>query len=91
MVEGRLHSERLTEFREVFLLFDKDGDGSISTKGLEAGMESLGRNPTTAEFQETINEVDTDGNGDIEFLKFLDMMSDRTNKPTTQNEVRETF
>lgn len=51
----------LTEFKEAFSLFDKDGDGTITTKELGTVMRSLGQNPTEAELQDMINEVDADG------------------------------
>lgn len=53
----------LTEFKEAFSLFDKDGDGTITTKELGTVMRSLGQNPTEAELQDMINEVDADGEG----------------------------
>ena len=51
----------LSEFKEAFSLFDKDGDGTITTKELGTVMRSLGQNPTEAELQDMINEVDADG------------------------------
>ena len=50
------------EFQEAFSLFDKDGDGIITTKELGTVMRSLGQNPTEAELQELIDESDADGN-----------------------------
>jgi calmodulin len=51
----------LSEFEEAFSLFDKDGDGTITTKELGTVMRSLGQNPTEAELSDMINEVDADG------------------------------
>ena len=59
--------EQIAEFKEAFSLFDKDGDGTITTKELGTVMRSLGQNPTEAELQDMVNEVDADGNGTIDF------------------------
>jgi calmodulin len=56
-----LTEEQIAEFKEAFSLFDKDGDGTITTKELGTVMRSLGQNPTEAELQDMINEVDADG------------------------------
>lgn len=69
-----LTEEQIAEFKEAFSLFDKDGDGTITTKELGTVMRSLGQNPTEAELQDMINEVDADGNGTIDFPEFLTMM-----------------
>ena len=57
----QLTEEQIAEFQEAFSLFDKDGDGTITTKELGTVMRSLGQNPTEAELQDMINEVDADG------------------------------
>jgi Ca2+-binding EF-hand superfamily protein len=46
-----LTEEQIAEFKEAFSLFDKDGDGTITTKELGTVMRSLGQNPTEAELQ----------------------------------------
>ena len=51
----QLTEEQIAEFKEAFSLFDKDGDGAITTKELGAVMHSLGHNPTEAELQDMIN------------------------------------
>ena len=45
----QLTEEQIAEFKEAFSLFDKDGDGTITTKELGTVMRSLGQNPTEAE------------------------------------------
>ncbi|RCN35499.1 EF hand [Ancylostoma caninum] len=41
-----LTEEEIEEFKEAILLFDKDGNGTISTKELGIAMRALGQNPT---------------------------------------------
>jgi len=43
MPKHDLSDEQVAEFREAFLLFDKDGDGTITTKELSTVMRSLGQ------------------------------------------------
>ena len=45
-------------------------------------MRSLGQNPTGAESQDLINEVDPDGNGTLDFLEFLSLMARKMKVPT---------
>ena len=66
LMADQLSNEQISEFKEAFSLFDKDGDGTITTKELGTVMRSLGQNPTEAELQDMINEVDADGNGTID-------------------------
>lgn len=81
----------ILEFREAFSLFDKDGDGFVSSKELGTVMRSLGQNPTEAELQDMINEVDTDGNGTIDFPEFLTMMSRKIFDDDSDAELKEAF
>jgi len=66
----QLTEEQIAEFKEAFTLFDKDGSGSITTKELGTVMRSLGQNPTEAELQDMINEVDADGSGKFKLSFF---------------------
>ena len=87
----QLTEEQIAEFKEAFSLFDKDGDGTITTKELGTVMRSLGQNPTEAELQDMINEVDADGNGTIDFPEFLTMMARKMKETDSEEEIREAF
>src|SRR5271154_4230256 len=54
-------------------------------------MRSLGQNPTEAELQDMINEVDADGNGTIDFPEFLTMMARKMKDTDSEEEIKEAF
>lgn len=83
--------EQIGEFKEAFSLFDKDGDGCITSKELGTVMRSLGQNPTEAELQDMISEVDSDRNGMIDFPEFLVMMSRKVKESESEDEIKEAF
>lgn len=68
-----------------------DGDGTITTKELGTVMRSLGQNPTEAELQDMVNEVDADGNGTIDFPEFLTMMARKMKDTDSEEEIKEAF
>ncbi|KAH6939684.1 hypothetical protein HPB50_020617 [Hyalomma asiaticum] len=88
---SQLSDDAIAELREAFALFDKDGDGAISTKELGTMMRALGQNPTEAELKDMIAEVDTDGNGTVDFPEFLAMMTKKARTADTEEEIREAF
>ncbi|OPJ76413.1 calmodulin, striated muscle [Patagioenas fasciata monilis] len=87
----RLSEEKIAEFKEAFSLFDRDGDGRITTKELGTVMRSLGQNPTEAELQDMAVEVDTDGSGTIDFPEFLLLMARKMRDTDSEEEMREAF
>mgnify|MGYP003319126910 CR=1 FL=1 len=89
--DGKTVLQKLEECKEVFDLFDKNKDGSISTNELGEIMKALGANPTKEELQQMLNEVDTDGSGKIEFKEFLDLFTKRMKEPDTENDLIEAF
>ena len=86
-----LTKEQITQFTEVFSLFDKNTNGTITIKELRALMKSLGQNHTENEFQDLINEVDFDHKGTISLNDFLNLMSRKLNEYNRKEEIRETL
>lgn len=87
-----LTEKKIKELKQAFVLFDKDNDGHIDRAELGTVMRSLGHNPSDDELQDMIHEVDTDGNGKIDFDEFLTMMGRRTAAPEDgEEEMRQAF
>jgi calmodulin len=86
-----LTEEQVAEFREAFSLFDKNGDGEITTNELGTVMRSLAQNPSESELQDMINEVDADNSGTIDFAEFLAMMARKMKETDSEEEIRDAF
>ncbi|XP_053609009.1 calmodulin-A-like isoform X4 [Plodia interpunctella] len=89
--EYGLTEEQVAEFKEAFMLFDKDEDGTITMAELGVVMRSLGQRPSETELRDMVKEVDQDGNGTIEFNEFLQMMSKKMRGADGEDELREAF
>lgn len=76
---------------QAFQLFDKDGDGSITTTELGTVMRSLGQSPTEEDLRQMINEVDADGSGTIDFAEFLTLMARKIKTKDSEAEIVEAF
>ncbi|KAL2345787.1 hypothetical protein Fmac_007072 [Flemingia macrophylla] len=90
-MKDSLREEQIGEFLQVFCLLDKDGDGCITMEELGTAIRSLDENPTVEELQIMMNEVDTDGNGTIEFGEFLNLMATKMKESEAEEELKEAF
>jgi hypothetical protein len=61
-------------YLQAFSLFDKDGDGTITTEALGSVMRALGQNPTEAELRDMMSEVGASGDT-LDFPEYLSMMA----------------
>ena len=68
-----------------------DRDGVIDAKELGVVMRSLGQNPTKADLQDMINEVDANGDGVIDLPEFFTMMARKMRDTDREEEFKEAF
>merc|ERR1711976_1041404 len=87
-----LTEEQIEAIKEVFTLFDQDGNETITIHELGTVMRALGQHPTQAELRAIIAEIDADGNGIIEFDELVDLMSRRPwGERGSADELKEAF
>jgi len=86
-----ISEDKINQFKRAFSKFDKGNSGLIKSKMLGNILRSLGMNPTEAELQDMINEVDKDGTGLLNFPNFLYMMAKKENDEEAEDEIREAF
>ncbi|KAK6183521.1 hypothetical protein SNE40_010991 [Patella caerulea] len=91
MAQPQFSDETISEFREAFTLFDKDGDGFVTADELGTVMRALGGTITDAELNEMVASVDTDKNNLIDFPEFLTYMAKTLSKKESPDTVLEAF
>ena len=67
---GESGDDAENHLREVFDMFDADGSGSIDRNEMRALMKKLAQDLTEEEITLIMEEVDTDGDGEISFEEF---------------------
>ena len=90
MTTSVLTEELFLQYRKAFSVYEKE-EGKIPKKDLGILLRSLGQNPTEAELQDMINEVDADRKGTIEFHEFLSMMERKKDYIESEDEVLAAF
>eukprot|EP01114_Cavostelium_apophysatum_P005865 TRINITY_DN1702_c0_g1_i3.p1 TRINITY_DN1702_c0_g1~~TRINITY_DN1702_c0_g1_i3.p1 ORF type:complete len:160 (-),score=21.65 TRINITY_DN1702_c0_g1_i3:121-564(-) len=68
---ANLSEEQIAEYKEAFHLFDRDGDGKITTKELGTVLRSVGQNPTEKDLG---NLIDPTHSGLIDFDEFTKLV-----------------
>ncbi|KAF2901008.1 hypothetical protein ILUMI_05175 [Ignelater luminosus] len=63
------------ELKEAFRLYDKEGNGYISTDVLKEIIKELDDKITPEELDGMIKEIDSDGSGTVDFDEFMEVMT----------------
>ena len=86
-----LSEEEIEEFRELFMMVDTDGGGSIDRMELKQLLDTIGVYPTVEEVNMIFLEVDDSDDGDIQFEEFVQFMSGGVIKGFSAARVSEAF
>ena len=86
-----LSESDIREFREMFTLVDTDGGGSIGKEEVLDLMRMVGYDCTEDEVEDMINEIDQDGNMEIDFDEFITMMSRKPDALKDPEEIKAAF
>jgi len=62
------------ELKEAFRIYDKEGNGYITTQVLKEILRELDNRLTEEDIEGIVDEVDEDGSGTLDFDEFMDMM-----------------
>jgi len=85
--KNQLTPGELFRFKEVFMQFDFQGDGTIATKDLGAALKFFGINLTGPEIGNLLDEVDINRKGPIEFDEFINLVTMKNQKPLPQEDT----
>ena len=89
-VDAALAAEAL-QYKQQFDLFDIDGNGEITARELSSSMKKINGKSLPEEVKSTINEVDGDRSGTINFSEFMTLLSRKMHETDTGEEIRESF
>merc|ERR1711893_507360 len=90
MAAEKLPSHLIAIYQDAFMRVAGTSD-SVDSSQVSTIMKSVGQNPSEAEIQDMVNQVDKDGTGSIDFPEFLMMMSLKIDSENAEDEIREAF
>ncbi|KAK9816876.1 hypothetical protein WJX72_006443 [[Myrmecia] bisecta] len=67
-IVGKAEPEK--DLKEVFSVFDRNGNGTISADELRAAIKSIGEELSEQDIEDTIHLADKSGNGEIDYDEF---------------------
>jgi len=86
-----LPGDLVVTYQDAFQHFDTNHSGFIPTKQLGPLLRFCAENPSEAEIQDMVNEVDSDATGVLQFPHFLQLMARKFSENNAEDEIREAF
>eukprot|EP01080_Neovahlkampfia_damariscottae_P000227 gene227-4473_t len=90
--KNKIDEKTKNEMNEAFSLFDKDGDGTISSNEIGIVMKALGENPTDDQIANCLSEMETTEDGSLAYEEYERIMTTKKiGDEAYENNVLEAF
>ena len=86
-----LTEDEVLEIREAFDLFDTDHSGEIDVGELKQALMNLGIDTKNQTLQNMLADIDKNGNANIDFDEFIDMMTAKMSDKDTREDLEKVF
>ena len=86
-----LTEDEVLEIREAFDLFDTDHSGEIDVAELKQALMNLGIDTKNQTLQNMLADIDKNGNANIDFDEFIDMMTAKMSDKDTREDLEKVF
>ncbi|KAK8489010.1 hypothetical protein V6N12_073115 [Hibiscus sabdariffa] len=88
-----LHVEQLNQLKDIFARFDMDSDGSLTILELAALLRSLGLKPSGDQIHVLLANMDSNGNGAVEFDELANAIMPHMDEEimVNQEQLKEVF
>lgn len=86
-----LTEDEVLEIKEAFDLFDTDKSGQIDTNELKKALQQLGIDAKNQTLQNMLADIDKNGNQEIDFDEFIDMMTAKMSDKDTREDLQKVF
>ncbi|KAL4515542.1 hypothetical protein Ndes2526B_g03805 [Nannochloris sp. 'desiccata'] len=86
---GHVNVDDVDSIRRAFATFDKDGSGFIDAGELCACLKSMGYHPGPLELEQLLAQMDTNGDGVIDFDEFAAVMTVKEGEDELEEELEQ--
>merc|ERR1712080_395866 len=86
-----LTEELIKQYQDAFAMFDRNQSGTIQTKNLSQLLRAVGENPSDADVQDMMIEVDGFSKDFFKFPSFLRLMDRKQDEINAEEDIREAF
>lgn len=77
VIASQLGENQIKSLRDAFMKLDNNGDGLLTAQEIKEGLGKAGFEEIPPDLQQIMEEVDSDGNGMIDYTEFLAATLDR--------------